>query len=244
MPGVDICARVGAGPWSSPDGARLQHALQRARFDLMGVVSTRAVAGDIVGGNAEIKDVVDAQPQMRGWAVVNPAYPELSSDQMRRYLGGAKWMGAYLPWALCPLGLNNDAVREVLNAYRRYTRPLLVEIPHTAAVHELRALAGEFNTIKFIAAGAGGDAWQECVLAARHDVNIFLEPCTGGAHQGKLEAIFATLGPNRVLFASGFPISNPGAALGLVMDAKLSDGEKQAVLMNNAVRLFNLRRAE
>jgi predicted TIM-barrel fold metal-dependent hydrolase len=244
MPGVDVFAQLGTARWVTTDGARLQHALQRARFDLMGVASMRAMAGDLAGGNAETKAVVDASPQMRGWLGINPAYPALSTEQMRRYAGGPKWLGAVMPWALCPDGLATNAVREVLNAYRRYTKPLLVETPNAAAIRDLLVLAAEFNTIKFIAAGAGGDAWPDAVLAAKMDVNIFLEPCSGGAHQGKLEAIFATLGPNRVLFGSGYPSYNPGAALGLLMDAKISDGEKQAALAGNAVRIFNLRREQ
>lgn len=242
MPGVDVYAQLGAARWVATDGQRLQHALQRARFDAMGVVSLRGIAGDMAGGNAEVKEAVEAHAQLRGWAVINPAYHDLSSDQMRKYVAGPKFLGAMLPWGLCPDGFATGAVRELLNAFRRYTKPLLIETPNAAAVRGLVELAPEFNTVKFVAVGAGGDAWQDAMLAAKQNVNLFLEPCSGGAHQGKLEAIFATLGPNRVVFASGYPSSNPGAALGLLMDAKLSDGEKQAVLTNNAVRLFNLRR--
>jgi predicted TIM-barrel fold metal-dependent hydrolase len=240
---MDVLAQLGAAQWTATDAARLQHALQRARFDLMGVASRRALAGDIAGGNAEVKAVVEPNPQMRGWVVVNPSYPELSAEEMRRYLSSPKWLGAILPSALCRQGIDTVACRELLNAYRRYTKPLLVHVPDEATVHGLEALAREFTTIKFVAAGAGGDDWQDCVLAAKQNVNIFLEPFTGGTHRGKLEAIFATLGPNRVLFASNFPDHNPGSALGFLVDAKLTDGEKQAVLTTNAVRLFGLARA-
>jgi predicted TIM-barrel fold metal-dependent hydrolase len=77
---------------------------------------------------------------------------------------------------------------------------------------------------------------------AKRAVNVYLEPFSGGTHRGKLETILATIGPNRVLFGSGFPDRNPGAALGLLIDSKLSDQEKQAVLTTNAVRLFGLNR--
>jgi predicted TIM-barrel fold metal-dependent hydrolase len=50
------------------------------------------------------------------------------------------------------------------------------------------------------------------------------------------------LGAHRVLFASGFPGQNPGAALGLLLDSRLSENEKQAILTTSAVRLFGLTR--
>ena len=102
--------------------------------------------------------------------------------------------------------------------------------------------AREFDQLKIIAQGAGGDDWQACALVAKQRTNVFLEPFSGGPHRGKLEAILATVGPNRVVFGSNYPDGNPGAALGLWMDFKLSDPEKQAVLTTNAVRLFGFNR--
>lgn len=242
MPGVDILMQLGASPWMDVDASRIQRVMQRARFDLVGVVSRRALAGDIGGGNAETKSLVDAIPQARGWVVVNPTYPERSSEEMRRHLSNSRWLGAIIHPGHAQEALSSAATREVMNAYRRYTRPLLVHVPNGAAVRSLEALASEFSTLKFIAAGAGGDDWQDCMYAAKRYVNLYLEPLSGGSHRGKLETILQVLGPNRVLFGSNYPEFNPGASLGLLMEAKISDGEKQNILTTNAVRLFGLTR--
>lgn len=243
MPGVDIHTGLGAGSWSTSDATRLQLTLQRARFDLLGVASRRALAGDIAGGNAEVKALVDAVPQMRGWAVVNPAYPERSAEEMRRYASSGKWLGIMLHPVMCGQSLASNATREVINAYRRYTKPLLVHVPDEPTVRELETIAKEFSTLKFIAAGAGGEGWPSCVLAARHVTNIFLEPFSGGPHRGKIEKILEVLGSHRVLFGSGFPDLNPGAALGLLLEARISDADKQAILTTSAVRLFGIMRS-
>ena len=242
MPGVDILAQLGAAQWTTTDAAKLQHALQRARFDLMAVASRRALAGDLVGGNAEVKAAVDAAPQMRGWVVINPLYPERSAEVMRRYLSSSKWLGAMLHPEMCGESLASDSTREVLNSFRRYTKPLLVSVQNETSARELEALALEFNTVKIIASGAGGEEWQACALAAKRAVNVLLEPFSSGAHSGKLETLLAAVGPNRILFASNYPDHNPGSALGFLMDAKISDAEKQAILSGNASRLFGLNR--
>ena len=92
----------------------------------------------------------------------------------------------------------------------------------------------------FVAGGAGGDFWQECGAMAKRQTNVMLEPFTGGCHRGKLEALVGVLGAHRIFFATGYPNANPGAALGLLADARISDGEKQGIFQRNAVRLFNL----
>ncbi len=243
MPGVDILGQLGASEWTTTDGARLLHAMQRARFDLLGVASRRALAGDLSAGNAEVNAVVSQAPQMRGWCVVNPTYPERSSEEMRRYLGSAKWFGAMLHPELSGQRLNSATTREVLNAYRRYTKPLLVHVPDEQTLLDLEEIAPDFNTIKFIAQGAGGDAWQDCAIAAKRFVNILLEPFSGGSHRGKVEALVQLLGHHRILFGSSYPDHNPGAALGLLMDARISDAEKQSILTGNAAKLFGLTRS-
>jgi predicted TIM-barrel fold metal-dependent hydrolase len=240
MPGVDLVTRLGTARWTATDAERLFRVQQRARFDLSGVASERALAGDIAGGNAETKNLVDNHPSMRGWVVVNPLYPERSSEDMRRYLGSSKWLGAMLDPTRTGERLASATTRELLTAYRRYTKPVLVHVPDEAAVSDLEVVAPEFSNIKFIAHGAAAGDWQSCMLAAKRLTNIFLEPFSGGAHRGKLEGILATLGPHRVLFASNFPGQNPGYALGLLYEAKLSDPEKQSILFVSAVRLFGL----
>ena len=54
MPGVDILTQLGAARWTTTDATKLQYAAQRARFDLVGVASRRALAGDLTAGNAEV----------------------------------------------------------------------------------------------------------------------------------------------------------------------------------------------
>jgi predicted TIM-barrel fold metal-dependent hydrolase len=242
MPGIDIYAQLGSAAWTTASAETLQRAVQRVRFDLMGVASRRALAGDIVAGNAEVKALVDAVPQARGWVVINPTYPEHSAAEMKRYGASNKFLGCALIGGIEGERLDSPAVREILNSIRRYTKPVLVQVPNEDAARDLEAIALEFSTLNFVAAGAGGDHWPACAFAAKRAVNIHLEPLSGGPHRGKLEGIVATIGPRRVLFGSGFPDQNPGAAWGMLEEAKLSDSEKQQIVLGNAIRLFNLSR--
>ena len=242
MPGIDLLAMLGAAHWTTSSGERLQHVLTRARFDLMAVASRRALAGELAAGNAEVKAVVDANPQMRGWVVIHPAYPEQSAEDMKRFLGSSKWLGALLDPEASGERLASTATRELLTAFRRYTRPLYVRARDSATVLELEHLAAEYSNLKIIAGGAGGDDWHACMVAARRQTNLFLEPFSGGAHRGKLEGILQSLGAHRVLFASNYPDQNPGHALGLLVEAKINDADKQSILTGSANRLFGFAR--
>jgi predicted TIM-barrel fold metal-dependent hydrolase len=249
MPGIDVLVQLGAAEWVDVTPERLVRAQQRARLDLVGVASRRALAGEVSAGNAEVKALLDQMPQAYGWVVVNPAYPERAAEELRRHVSGSRWLGAALAVegalpGLPAVPLGSQTTVDVLNSYRRFTKPVLVPVRNGSAAAQLREVARQFPTLKFVAWGAGGDQWLEAVLTARECVNVYLEPCSGGPHRGKLEAMIAALGHNRIVFASNFPDQNPGAALGLVLEARMSEGDRAAIASSNAARLFGLRREE
>jgi len=239
MAGVDISAHLGNTFWTEADAVALAHARQRARFDLMFISSLQAAHGDLKAGNAAIRALVEADEQTRGWLSVSPGHPQTSAEEMRRHLGSAKFVGARLVGAAA---LDSEPTRDLLNALRRYGKPISVAIGDAGRVRELDAVAPDFKTMKFIAEGAGGSDWQHCMLLARRVTNIFLEPFTGGAQAGKLAAILEVVNAHRVLFATGYPLQNPGIALGLLADADIPDTDRQAILTRSAQRVFELPR--
>lgn len=241
MPGIDVSAEVGRGWWSQADADGVARNVQRARLDGMILASRRALAGDIVTGNSELEQALAWQTvPLYGWICVTPADVDTSVEQIRKYASAKHMVGVRLDTTSAGQPLHSDASLEILNSFRRFGKPALVTVRNELDVAGLEALAKQVTSIKFIAGGAGGQAWQACAAVAKRTVNVMLEPFTSGCESGKVEAMAKILGAHRLLFATGYPDQNPGAALGLLADAKLTEGEKQAILNSNAVRLFGL----
>ncbi len=240
MPGIDVSAELGQGDWTLADRDGALRNLQRARLDGMVLASRRALSGDLEAGNAELKAALEGQESLYGWVSVNPADLEGSNGELRQHLNARNMLGMRLDARASGHGLYSDAALELCNGYRRYSKPALVIVRNEEDVFGLERLAREVATVKFIAGGAGGDAWQACGHVAKRLVNIMVEPFTSGCHSGKVDALVGLLGAHRVLFGTGYPDQNPGAALGLLGDAAISEGEKQQILKSNATRLFGL----
>lgn len=237
MPGIDLCAELGSHGWVAPDRDRLVAMAQRARLERVVVGAQRALWEAVAAGNAETAEAIADQPLLCGWVVVTPTQPEASVADLRRYLGRGQFFGAWLH-ARSAADLGRDGAQEILGAYRRFARPLLVSCPDFATLQAIEAIAKSIPQLKFILRGAAGDDWAEAIVAAKRTVNLILEPFTGGYHREKLEAIASALGEHRIVFATGFPAGSPGAALGLLAEARLGDADKQAILTRNAQRLF------
>ena len=243
MPVVDVHGHLGTGPWLTADKETLLRAMQRARIDTTLVSSHLAVASNFVEGNLKLKAELEGVPQLLGYVVVNPAYVEQSIAEMRRYLGAPNFVGVKLHPDASGQPLDSSATREVVNAFRRYSKPLLVHVWGTEQVRALEARAVEAPTVKMVVAHAGGEAFPECLAVAARHLNLLIEPFTGGADMGKVEEAVEKLGAHRVLFGTNFPRLNPGVALGMLADARISDTDRNLILGGNAAKLFQLNRA-
>jgi uncharacterized protein len=243
MPVIDVHGHLGTGPWLTADQEALLRAMQRARIDSAVVSSHLAVTSNFAEGNFKLKAALEGVPQLMGYVVINPVYVEQSVAEMKRYLAAPNFVGVKLHPDASGQPLDSAPTREVVNAFRRYSKPLLVHVWGTAQVRALEALAAEAPTVKMIIAHAGGEAFAECLALASRQLNLLLEPFTGGAQQGKIEEAVAKIGAHRVLFGTNFPRLNPGVALGMLADARISESERAQILGGNAARLFGIGQA-
>lgn len=243
MPVIDVHGHLGNSPWLNADRDLLLRAMQRARIDTTLVSSRLAITSNFVEGNLKLKNALEGMSQLLGYVVVNPTYVEQSIAEMRRYLGTGSFVGVKLHPDASGQPLDSEATREVLNAFRRYSRPLLVHVWGAAQVRALAVLVAEAPTVKFIVAHAGGDAFAECLALATHQLNLVLEPFTGGSERGRVEEAVEKIGAHRIVFGTNFPHLNPGVALGMLADARISDQDRAQILERTAAKLFQLGRS-
>ena len=132
---------------------------------------------------------------------------------------------------------------EVLNACRKYQKPVYIPTPNAACVEAGLHLAKTYNMHKFIFLGMGGADWRTGIAAAHQSVNIHLE-MSGALDRAKLPAAIEAIGSHRILFGSGLPRLNPVASLGLIEDSGISALDRRRILRDNAIKVFNLDEAE
>jgi len=128
---------------------------------------------------------------------------------------------------------------EILNACRRYQKPIFINTPNAACAQIGLQIAKTYNTHKFIFLGMGGVEWRTGIAAAQQSTNIFLET-SGPLDRAKIPAAAEAIGAHRLLFGSGSPHMDPAACIGLVQESELSPHAQSNILFENAARLFNL----
>ena len=241
MPIFDAHAYWMDSPFTHAAATRdaLLQAMRRHDIAQVGLISGLAARCDIVAGNRALAQILDPAAGLYGYAVLSADYPEDSFQELRRYLNRADFIGAVM-FGHDGHPVTVDDAREVLNAYRRFTKPMALHVPDAAAVHAARAIAAEFPAMKFLFLGMGGDSWRTAVAVAKKHLNVYLE-LSGSLDSDKAAHAAEALTPRKVLFGSGFPQADPEAILGLVETAPtVTRADRDRILSLNAQALFNV----
>lgn len=233
-------ATATAPEWN--EAGALRNALRERGVTSAFVASDLARHFDPVHGNAQVAAATKGARDLRPWLVLQSDRAAEANAQMRRYLyQSEQFVGIALypdPVTGRPVTLRQSG--ELLNAYRRFAKPLLISAPTAEAMLHVADIAREMGTTRVIASGMGGDEWREAVEIAVKPLNLYLD-ISGSLSAEKIDYAIAHLhGARKLLFASGAPQTDPAAVLGLLDDLDLSPDDRARILSNNAQRLFNL----
>lgn len=239
MPLIDSYAILGcAAPCS---GAFDRDQLIR-RMDALGithsiVTSSLAIASDFEAGNEYLASQIEGQKRLLGYAVVNTNHPAQSIETMRKYMTRRQFVGMLLIEGDAKTPVNSHDAEEILNAYRRYGKPLLISAPNRECVYGAGEVARKFDQMKVVLVDMGGLDWRSAIAAAVANLNIYLTT-TGEVSPDKVREGWTAVKGNRMIFGSGVPLVDPAVVLGMVDEVSLAEREKQQLLSSNSERLF------
>jgi len=203
---------------------------------------------DLPAGNDALANVLGELPEdsgngvdVHGWLVIHPARANDVTTQMRRLLYGKRFIGAALytdPMTGAPPTV--VGAHDLLAAFRRFSKPLLIEAPNASAMAEALRIADDLSGVKIIISGMGGQEWREALAMASRYTNLFFD-ISGALIAEKIEYALQVLhGSRKLLFASGAPQTDPAAVLGILDDLNLSPEDRDRILRTNAIKLFGL----
>ncbi len=242
MPLIDAHAEIGTTPlWGVPfTDANLLRSMQKYGIERAIISSTCGNSCDFMLGNAQIAKVIQANKNLSGCAVVNIHYPEQSQKDMHKHLSSDSFAGILITSGLRGRHVTLAESEEILNAHRRFVKPVFLHVQNKEALLAADEMARAFPVMKFILLGMGGDDWRMATVLADKTLNLVLE-ASGSFSPDKIEFAVEHIGAHRLVYGSGLPYVDPSSVIGLVQDAEISDADKKMILEGSARRLFGWR---
>jgi len=242
---IDVRTQTGTGAiWDNrTTPADLLETL--AKYSASGCIvsSTLANTCDFQTGNAQLKREIEGQQRLLGCAVVNTAHVEESCRDMHQYLAAKNFAGVIVSSGVAGKHVTLDECSEILNAFRRFNKIVFLEARNREAVAAVKEVALAFPTIRFVMLSMGGDDWPNAAAAASKATNLYLET-SGNLNPNKIKYAYDMVGPNRLVYGSNWPYSDPALTIGLVEDSDISDEDKKRVFELNALRLLGYDRGQ
>jgi len=230
-------------PGINQNAAQVIQMMQARGIERAVLLSARAAQADPLSGNRILKAMLDQGPGLYGCLIAHLNRVDASLQAIRDLAGGKRFVGVMLTSTHPDEPLRALVADEVLNACRRYQKPIFMRTPNAACVEAALAMAKTSPMHRIVFLGLGGADWRTAIAAAHQSVNIFLET-SGPLDRGKIPAAVEVLGSHRILFGSGAPHLDPAAALGLIEDSDLSANDRRRILFETAAKLFNLQEIE
>lgn len=215
----------------------LLKAMERYSIETAVLTSRLAIECDFKKGNEDLHEVLKTDDRLYGYLVANPNYPEETIEQMRERMNSPKFLAAAFYSGATKVYPNVEDYEEILNGYRRFTKPVFVHTTCIEAVDAVDEMAKAFPTIKFILGGMGGPDWKRAINVADRRVNVLLE--TSGSYDSeKIGDAVKRVGAHRILFGSDQPFADPASMLALIKSSGISDESMARIAGQNARKLF------
>ena len=242
---IDVHAEIGSTPvWGvSFTEANLARSMQKYGVQRSVISSTIGNSCDFRRGNAQIAKIVESKKAMLGCVVVNMNYPEQAQQEMHAYLTSDQFAALLLTSGIRGRHVTLAETEEILNAHRRFVKPVFLHTPNQEAALAANEIAKTFNVMKFVLLGMGGEDWRMATILAERTLNLVLE-VSGSSSPDKIQFAVERIGAHRIVYGSGLPYVDPSAIIGLVQDAEISDSDKNNIFEGSALRLFGRKRSQ
>jgi predicted TIM-barrel fold metal-dependent hydrolase len=241
MPLIDLQCFYGASAGTlSVRPADISQAVayaERFGVEQLCFVSREALA-DLDGGNARLAEKLGTDSRLRGWLTLSPHQSEQSQELARQYLLKPIWVGTRFEQTTDADSIATAGGHDLLNALRRYGRPVMVTASTPATLAALVATAREFHTVKFVLCPQTETLTSNAIADIRETVNVSLLPSVLFTERGVVERAIATLGERRVLWGSDWGACAPAAALGMIKDSTLTANQRERMTYRNAKELL------
>lgn len=195
--------------------------------------SIRALNFDLVRGNAEIAELVENDPRMFAYIVVDPMRVQESLTEIAKYSDNPRFIGLKTIQDYYPLGVDDERYQLFWEKAAELNYPVLC---HRAGVI---TAAKKNPQVMFVVAHVTWERLQQLPELATLP-NVMIDVSGSYAHRGEtnLRAIIDSCGSDKILYSSDAPLISPYWALGKLLGTELTAEEQELIYTQNALRVF------
>jgi len=187
-------------------------------------------------GNQLLQQILKKRRNLFGYLSANPYYVQHSISDMRKHLSNDKFLALHFSPTYWDMGWEEEPVKEILNAYRRFAKPLVCSFP-SQQFPVAERLSKEFSSMRFLLLNVKSEEWGEAIKLGKDCPNIFLEVSPYLLPQDIKKAC-ELLGAHRLIMGSDYPYFPFPAIIWIIEAGGISQREITLITSENARKFF------
>ena len=187
--------------------------------------------------NKRVLEVYSAHPdKFRPGVNVHPNFPDESCQEVQKFYDmGLRWVGEIAGYVMGYKKYYCDGLLPVMELAQ--DKGMVLSI-HPTDIEDIENILKNFPKLKLLVAHPGNPSIKENYELAQKYPNMYLDLSgTGIAYWGMLKKAVETLGAERILFGTDFPIFNSGMYVAGVLFEHLSYEEQKLIFRDNFLNL-------
>ncbi len=189
-------------------------------------------------------DALDLARSLGGYYIpgfhIHPDYVSESIEEVHRMAAaGVNLIGELVPYLHSWKRYDEEGIFPILEEAAKHKMILSF---HTQEEDSIEPLVSAFPDITFVAAHPGEhDGVLRHIERMKRHENLCLDISGTGIFRWQmLRYLVDTVGSERILFGSDYPVCNPGVCIGGVLAENISDEAKENIFSKNAKRILKI----
>ncbi len=226
-----------------PNAADMVGTMDEAGVRLLVFSHHGALQSPDLGNRLSIDAVRQFPDRLRAYCVINPNYPENVARELDSFdelfpqvYVGFKFLSDYHE-----IALTDPGYAPALEIADQRGLPVLM---HTwggsryDGPEEVRGVAERYPNARLLLGHSCHGDWDAAVRLARDFPNIYLELTAVFDDRGVIETFVQEAGSDRMLFGTDLPWFDPHHAIGVLMNADITDDDRHNICHRNAEKLL------
>ncbi len=209
------------------------------QFDVESMcLASSEAATDLGGGNARLAEALKTDARFKGWLELSVHQADLSQELARKYLMKTQWVGSRFEQTHDGDAIDSAGGLTVVNALRRYGKPILVTCHSPSTMSAFVRVAREFHTLRFLLSPQNEALTSDAPPQIKEILNVSFLPSAQWCERDVIAQAVAVLGERRILWSSDWGRLHPAAAMGMLRDSAIGKLQRERIVMRNARELL------
>jgi predicted TIM-barrel fold metal-dependent hydrolase len=172
---------------------------------------------------------------------IHPNHVELSCKEVEHYAKkGVRLVGELVPYLMGWRNYADPHVWEILEVVDAHG--MVLSFHPNKRPEDMLAMIKQFPHLQIVIAHLDGYGLYDFAIETmqKHD-NVYFDISAHGTREGMLADAVSKVGADRILYGTDYPGYDPAPFIESVLNAKISEGDKEKIFYGNAVRLLAIK---